>query len=148
MRPWHTLRLWAAITIEGCPDARECEERAILIEREPDHVLFLGRWVRLGRVLSEAVGRDQAAVLGLEPAPRWSAGKKKVWPKDKLKLPRLKAALLFSGVNIRELTEPALLGILPSLQVRNAYPSNPRSHRGFDFCLAIVGRQHAQTRDD
>lgn len=36
--------------------------------RKPNHVLLLRRWVRLRRVLSKAVGRDKAAVLGLEPA--------------------------------------------------------------------------------
>jgi hypothetical protein len=46
------------------PDAGEGEQWPILIQREPDDVL-LGLRVRLRRVFSEAVGRDQASVLRL-----------------------------------------------------------------------------------
>ena len=63
MRPRHRLRLRAAITVERRPDASEGEQRAIIVEREPDHVLFLRLRVRLRRVLGEAVDRDQAAVF-------------------------------------------------------------------------------------
>ena len=68
MRPRHRLRLRAAITVERRPDASEGEQRSVIVECEPDHVLFLGLGVRLRRVLGEAVDRDQAAVLWLEPA--------------------------------------------------------------------------------
>ena len=67
MRPRYRLR--AAITVECRPDASEGEQRTILVEREPDDILFLGLRVRLRRVLGEAVGRDKAAVLGAEPRP-------------------------------------------------------------------------------
>ena len=66
MRPRHGLRLGAAITVERHPHARE--QRTLVGEREPHHVLFLGLRVRLRRVLGEAVGRDQASVLRLQPA--------------------------------------------------------------------------------
>jgi hypothetical protein len=46
------------------PDAGEGEQWPILIQREPDDIL-LGLRVRLRRVFSEAVGRDQASVLRL-----------------------------------------------------------------------------------
>ena len=69
MRPWHRLRLRAAITVEHRPDAREGEQRPVLIQCEPHHVLFLRLQVWLRRVLGEAVGRDKAAVLSAEPGP-------------------------------------------------------------------------------
>ena len=47
MRPWHRLRLRAAITVEHRPDAREGEQRPVLIQCEPHHVLFLRLRVRL-----------------------------------------------------------------------------------------------------
>jgi hypothetical protein len=46
------------------PDAGEGEQWPILIQREPDDIL-LGLRVRLRRIFSEAVGRDQASVLRL-----------------------------------------------------------------------------------
>jgi hypothetical protein len=42
MRSRHRLGLRAAITIEGRPDASEGEQGAVIVEREPDRVLFLG----------------------------------------------------------------------------------------------------------
>ena len=69
MRPRYRLRLGAAITVERRPDASEGEQRAVVVEREPDHVFFLRLRVRLWRVFGEAVGRDQASVLSTEPRP-------------------------------------------------------------------------------
>src|SRR6478736_898699 len=42
MRSRHRLRLRAAITVERRPDASEGEQRPVLVEGEPDDVLFLG----------------------------------------------------------------------------------------------------------
>ena len=50
------------------PDAGEAGQRPIVIDREPDDVLFLGLWIRLRRVFGEAVERHQAAVFRLQPA--------------------------------------------------------------------------------
>ena len=68
MRPWHRLRLRAAITVERRPDASESEQRSVIVQGEPDDILLLRLRVWLRRVLGEAVGRDQAAVLRLQPA--------------------------------------------------------------------------------
>jgi hypothetical protein len=68
MRPRHRLRLRAAITVEVRPDASEGAQRAVVVEREPDDILFFRLRVRLRRVLGEAVDRDKAAVLRLQPA--------------------------------------------------------------------------------
>jgi hypothetical protein len=57
MRPRYRLRLRAAITVERRPDASEAEQGAVIVEREPHHVLFLCLRVRLRCVLGEAVGR-------------------------------------------------------------------------------------------
>jgi hypothetical protein len=51
------------------PDASERERRAILIEDESHDVLLFGGRVCLGCVFREAVRRDEAAVLWLEPSP-------------------------------------------------------------------------------
>ena len=51
------------------PDASERERRAILIEGEPHDVLLFGGRFCLGCVFREAVRRDEAAVLWLEPSP-------------------------------------------------------------------------------
>ena len=40
MRPRHRLRLRAAITVEVRPDASEGAQRAVVVEREPDDILF------------------------------------------------------------------------------------------------------------
>jgi len=63
MRPWHRLRLGAAITVEHRPDASEGEQRSVVVECEPHHILFLGLWVRLRRVFGELLAGDKAAVL-------------------------------------------------------------------------------------
>jgi hypothetical protein len=47
------------------PDPRESEQRPFLIEREPNHVLFLRHRLRLRRIFGEAVCRHQAAVFRL-----------------------------------------------------------------------------------
>jgi len=57
VRSRHRLRLRAAITIERRPDAGEGEQRPVIVEREPDDILFPGLRVRLRRVLGEAVRR-------------------------------------------------------------------------------------------
>ena len=41
MRPSHRLRLDAAMPVEGRPDASEGEQRPVIIQREPDDILFL-----------------------------------------------------------------------------------------------------------
>ena len=64
MRPGTGFDL-VAITVERHPHASEGEQWPVIAERKPHHILFLGLRVRLRRVLGEAVGRDQAAVLGL-----------------------------------------------------------------------------------
>ena len=56
------------IALELGPDAGEAGQRPIIINREPDDILFLGLRVRLRRVFGEAVERDQAAVFWLQPA--------------------------------------------------------------------------------
>ncbi len=68
MRPRHRLRLRAAITIERRPDASESEQRAVIVECEPNDILFLGLRVWLRSVFGEAVGRDKAPAFRLEPA--------------------------------------------------------------------------------
>jgi hypothetical protein len=65
MRPRYLLRLGAAIAVERRPDAGEGGEGTIIVEREPDDILFLGLGVRPGRVFGEAVERDQAAIFRL-----------------------------------------------------------------------------------
>jgi hypothetical protein len=65
MRTGDRLRLRAAIAVEFSPDARKTKQRAAFIERKPDHVLFLGLRVWPGRILGEAIGGHQAAVLGV-----------------------------------------------------------------------------------
>ena len=73
MRPRHRLGLRAAIPVERRPDARENEQRPVIVECEPNHILFLGLRVRLRRVLNEAVGRDEARgnkIIDLPPLPR------------------------------------------------------------------------------
>jgi len=69
MRSGDRLRLGPTISVERGPDASEGEQRPIVIEREPHHVFLLGLGVRLWRVLGEAVGRNEAAVLRFEPYP-------------------------------------------------------------------------------
>jgi hypothetical protein len=59
---------WPSVPRSWRDAIRVCEQRSIIIEREPHHVLFLGLRVRLWRVFGEAVGRDKAAALRLEPA--------------------------------------------------------------------------------
>ena len=56
------LGLSAPITVERGPGAGECEQRPVLIESEPHHVLLRLR-VRFGK----AVGRDEAPVFRLQP---------------------------------------------------------------------------------
>jgi hypothetical protein len=50
------------------PDACEGGQRPVIVESEPDDILFLGLGVGLGRVFGEAVERDQASVFRLQPA--------------------------------------------------------------------------------
>src|SRR6516225_8736781 len=57
----------AVVRITGIAFGWIAEERPILVHREPHHVLLPGLRVRLWRVFSEAVGRDEASVLGFEP---------------------------------------------------------------------------------
>ncbi len=45
------FRLPATVAPELGPDAAESEQRSIVIERKPHHVLFAGRWIGLWRVL-------------------------------------------------------------------------------------------------
>ena len=68
MRSRNRLRFRSAVALELGPDAGEAGQRPIVIDSEPDDVLFLGLRVRLRRVFSEAVERDQAAVFRLQPA--------------------------------------------------------------------------------
>src|SRR4029077_5470689 len=67
MRPRYWLRLRSAITIERRPYPGESEQRSILVQGEPDHVFLLRLWVRLWRILREAVRRDEAPILRLKP---------------------------------------------------------------------------------
>jgi len=55
-------------TVAPGPKPAEGEQRPVLVESEPHHVLFLGLGVGFRRVLGEAVRRDEASVLGLQPA--------------------------------------------------------------------------------
>jgi hypothetical protein len=68
MRPRYRLRLGATVPVERCPDTGESEQRPGLIQRKPYHVFLLGLGVRLWCVFGEAIGRDKAAVLRLQPA--------------------------------------------------------------------------------
>src|SRR5688500_12171458 len=58
LRPRHWLGLCAAITIERRPDASEGGERSVVVDDEPDYVLFLGVRVRLWRIFRKAVEWD------------------------------------------------------------------------------------------
>jgi hypothetical protein len=69
MRPRDRLGLGAMVAVERGPDASEREQRPVLAQREPNHVLFLPLRVRLRCVLGEAVGRDEAAVLTAAKIP-------------------------------------------------------------------------------
>jgi hypothetical protein len=62
MRPGDRFGLGASIALEFGPNASEGEKRSVIIQRKPNHVLFAGLLVRLRRVLSETVRRDQAPV--------------------------------------------------------------------------------------
>jgi hypothetical protein len=48
MRPRHRIRLRAAITVERRPDAGEGEQRAVVVEREPDDIFYFGLRARFG----------------------------------------------------------------------------------------------------
>ena len=67
MRSRYRLRLGASIAPVLGPDARECREGPVVVEREPNHVL-LGLRVRLRRIFGEAVERYQATVFRLQAA--------------------------------------------------------------------------------
>jgi hypothetical protein len=69
VRSRYRLGLGASVAVELGPDAGEGCGRPIVIEREPNHILFLGLKVRLGRVFCETVDRHNAAVFGLQPGP-------------------------------------------------------------------------------
>jgi hypothetical protein len=68
MRAGNGLGLSATVTLELGPDASKRRERSVIMECEPHHVLLFGFGGRLGRIFSEAVGRDQTAVFRLEPS--------------------------------------------------------------------------------
>jgi len=65
VRPRYRLRLRAPVALELGPDAGKGRQRAVVIQRGPDHVLFLRLGVRLRGVLGKAVERHQTAALGL-----------------------------------------------------------------------------------
>jgi hypothetical protein len=48
VRAGDRLRLGAAITLEFSPDPAEGEQRSVIIEREPHHVLLFGLWFGSG----------------------------------------------------------------------------------------------------
>ncbi len=73
VRPGNWFRLGAPVAIEFGPDAREGEQRPVLVQREPDHIL-LRFGIRLGRVPGETVCGDQAAVLRPQPSAPTGAG--------------------------------------------------------------------------
>ena len=56
-------RLGAPATLERCPDASERRQRPVIIEREPDDILFLRLRVRLRPL-------QRRRTLGLPPAGR------------------------------------------------------------------------------
>jgi hypothetical protein len=64
-RNW--LGLGSAVAFERCPDAGEGLQRPIIVQGEPDHILFLSLRIGLWSVFREAVERDQASVPGLHP---------------------------------------------------------------------------------
>jgi hypothetical protein len=68
MRAGQGFGLRPPAAFELGPDAREGSERTFVVQREPDHVLFLGLRVTLWCVFGKAVEREQAAALGLQPA--------------------------------------------------------------------------------
>jgi hypothetical protein len=63
MRARNGFRLGAPVALEFGPDASEREQRAVIVEREPNDVFLFGLGVRLRRILGETVRRDQAAVF-------------------------------------------------------------------------------------
>ena len=64
--------IWCHVAVELGPYTGEGEKRPIIIEREPHDVLFLRLRIRLRRMFREAVCRDQATAIRLEPdAPMW-----------------------------------------------------------------------------
>ena len=67
MRPGDRLRFGTTVAVERRPDAGKAEQRAGLVECEPDDILFLCFRIRLRRVLGKAVGWHQAAAFRLEP---------------------------------------------------------------------------------
>jgi hypothetical protein len=67
MRSWQRLRFRASVALEFDPDAREADQRPIIIDCEPDHILFLGLWIRLRRVFGEAIERHEATAFRLQP---------------------------------------------------------------------------------
>ena len=48
MRAGNRFRLGATVALERGPDARETGQRAVVSQREPDHILFLGLGVGSG----------------------------------------------------------------------------------------------------
>ena len=67
MRPGDRLRFGATVALELSPEPAKGEQRTVVVEREPHHVFLFGLWVRLGRVFSKAVRRDEAAIFRIQP---------------------------------------------------------------------------------
>jgi len=67
MRTRDRLGLGTAVAVKRRPDAGEAKQRPPIVQREPNDVLLLRLWVRLRRVLREAVRWHQATVLRLQP---------------------------------------------------------------------------------
>src|SRR5207247_11261901 len=61
------FRLGAAVASEFGPDTSEGEQRAVVIERKPHHVLFAGGWICLRRFL-------QATSIALRWFLPWRSG--------------------------------------------------------------------------
>jgi hypothetical protein len=60
---------WGHVAPELGPEAAEGEQRRILIEREPNHILLFGLGVRLRGILRKAIRREEAPAFRFEPAP-------------------------------------------------------------------------------
>src|SRR5215216_1540720 len=80
------LGLSASLAPEFGPYPREGEQRAILIEGEPNDILLFGLGVRLRRVLSETVRRNKTPVFRFQPSPPVRRGRvadiRDRWPRQ------------------------------------------------------------------
>src|ERR1700677_4286335 len=68
VRTGHRFRLWAAIALERDPEAGEREQRTLVVDCEPNHVLLAGRGICFRHVFGTAAGWHKSTVFRLEPS--------------------------------------------------------------------------------